>query len=349
MSRTRKSKSRPLRIVLLADDGSIHASDPRCERAHGGVTDDFYQVAGALRCLGHEVVPMTFDVDVPKFVGRLRAAKPDLIFNSTEAIGDDRCAYGNIAALLDLLCIPYTGSGPTALALTMDKATTKHILQRHGVPVSESFVIRQGKFGLPADIRFPFFVKPLHGGAKEGITRASLVRDRQALKRQIKHIHKTYDQPAICEEFIDGRELTLGIMGNKKLKAFPVRELVFNHTEPGSPSFFTRKVLEDKAYRDFWGLTMRDAPLSPAQRHTVVGLAQTAFRAVGLRDYGRMDIRLGLDGRFYFLEVNANPALRRPSASLIAPWGGIPYEKLIQRVLHLALERHGRSNLLRRL
>jgi D-alanine-D-alanine ligase len=150
-------------------------------------------------------------------------------------------------------------------------------------------------------------------------------------------VHK---QPAICESYIDGRELTIAVMGNDRLETFPARELVFSDEHADGPQFMTERVLEDSKYRARWGIKMCNACLTGAQQCELARLSKVVYRAVGLQGYGRMDIRLGLDGQFYVIEVNANPALRPPVASLIQPWGALPYEQLIARVMELALEMH---------
>lgn len=343
MSIKQPTTRRRLRVVLLADDNAIHPSDPDCLLPHGELYDDTWQVAGAIRNLGYELTVMGFELPIQTFAEKIHALRPQVIFNFTESINGDRLGFPNITAMLDLLDIPYTGAGMTALAMTIDKALTKQVLAWHGVPVPDFFVVQQGcSPTMPARIQFPLFVKPLHGGGKEAISLAALAGNHKALQRRVEYIHSKWKQSAICEQYIDGRELTLAVTGNDQLTIFPPREMLFNTDNPKGPRILTQRVLENRSYRHQWNLKMVDADLTPAQHRRLQWVGRTAYRALGLRGYARFDIRMGRDDEFYIIEANANPALRRPAASVIAPWGGIEYEELIDHVIQLGLEYHRR-------
>lgn len=330
---------RPLNIVLLDDSNAIHGSDPECLKPYGRFDSDTYQVAGAIRNLGHKLTVTSFDPSLANFFKKIQALRPHIIFNFTEAVDGDRRAAANIAAILELLNIPYTGSGAKALVLTLDKALTKQVLAWHKVPVPDFFVVHRDRPLNSRGLRFPLFVKPLHGGGKEGISLAAIVHNQRTLQHRIDYTHQRWSQPAICERYIEGRELTLAIMGNRTLTMFPPRELVLTSGKSKAPRVLTQRVLEDKNYRRRWNVQMVDAQLTAEQRRRLFHLGRTAYRALGLQGYARFDIRLGTDGQFYFIEANANPALRRTSKSLIAPWGNIPYEDLIDRIIRLGLQR----------
>jgi D-alanine-D-alanine ligase len=271
---------------------------------------------------------------------KLAAARPDVVMNSTDAIGDDRTKVAHIAAFLELAGYPYTGSGPFALALTTDKSRSKQLLAAHGVPVPAFFTVAPGARP-PRDVTLPRFVKPVFGGAKECVSLESAVRSRAALEQRIRFVHRVARQPALCEEFIEGRELTVGVLETASgLRVFPVREMVFGGSNGTGPRFATHRVMEDVQYRRRWNVTMRNARLSAAQDDAIRRSARVAFRALDLHGYGRLDLRLGTDGVAYVLEVNANPALRPRTHSFIAPWPGIAYEELIAQVISTA---HTRS------
>lgn len=328
-----------MKVAMLADFDVLWPSDPQCERPHNSLCDDHHWVMKALRQLGHEAFVIPFGPDLQANIENILSFEPDVVFNYTEQIEGDRLKAVNITGLLELLRIPYTGSGPLALAISLDKGLTKELLGYHGVPVPEFFVARPGNQGLPREIKFPLFVKPIHGGGKDGISLRSLVRNRRALEARVAEIHRVYQQPAICERYVEGRELTIAVMGNDRLETFPARELIFSAEHTNGPRFMTERVLENRKYRDRWGIKMCDAVLTERQQRELAHLSKVAYRAVGLRGYGRLDIRLGFDGRFYVIEINSNPALRPPAASLIQPWGKLPYERLIAKVLKLALEK----------
>lgn len=325
-----------MRVVLLADRDAVEPTDPQLLKLHGRSSDDNAHVAAALRALGHEVVPMVFDDDLQAMLARLRAARPHVVFNSTDGVGDDRTQAANIAAFLDLAGFPYTGSGAFALALTTDKALSKHLLASHGVPVPPFFTVAPGELP-PRGAELPLFVKPLFGGAKECVSLQSLAATRAAVRRRVEVVHRTARQPAICERYIDGRELTVAVLETARgLRVFPVREMVFGGSNGTGPRFATHRVMEDRRYRRRWNVTMENARLTGEQEEAIRDAARTSFRILGLRGYGRLDLRLGPDGAPYVLEVNANPALRPATHSFLAPWPGIEYPELIAQVLAAA-------------
>jgi D-alanine-D-alanine ligase len=328
-----------MRVLLLVDRCAFEPSDPECERLHDNAADDNTHVASAVRALGHHVAVLPFDGDVPLMIERIQRARPDVVFNSTDQIGDDRLGSAHIAAMLELLRIPYTGSGPFAISLSTDKAMSKQLLAQHSVPVPDFFTVAPGARS-PRDARLPLFVKPVFGGAKECIAQQSAVTTARALRERIAFVHRVAKQPAICERFIEGRELTVAVLETpRELRVFPVREMVFGGSNGTGPRFATHRVMEDRQYRRRWNVTMINAGLTPAQHDAITASARTAFRVLGLRGYGRLDLRLGQDGVGYVLEVNANPAVRPPSASFLAPWPGIAYEDLVATILAAAPNR----------
>jgi D-alanine-D-alanine ligase len=299
-------------------------------------------VARAIRALGYDLIVMGFQLPLQRFIQEIEAVRPYVVFNFTESVRGDRRAFANVAAVLDLMDIPYTGSGATALALTMDKALTKQVLAWHGIPVPKFFVARPGEnVAMPADMSFPLFVKPLHGGGKEAISLSCIVTTEHELRKRLRYIYKTCAQPAICEQYIDGRELTLAITGNEWLSVCHPREVLFDHDDAKGPRILTERILADRNYRKRWNLKMRDAVLTAGQIRALRLLGKAAYKALGLRGYARFDLRMSAEGTVYVIEANANPALRRPSQSFLAPWGNKLYEQLIERVIRLGVEYHG--------
>lgn len=330
-------------VIVLVSPTDLLPSDSQCCRRHPGLCDDVFWVTRALRRLGHKTIVKSFGPDLQANIENIQAVSPGVVFNYVEDLEGDRLKAVHVAAMLELLNIPYTGSSPSAISLSLDKGLTKELLTYHSVPVPEFFVVSPGQRCIPRKIEFPIFVKPLHGGGKDGISLSALVRTRRSLEARIVEVHRAFEQPAICERYIEGRELTIGIIGNHRLQTFPARELVFLRQAAGGPRFMTDRVLESQKYRSRWNIVMRDARLGANQSRELAHISKLAYRVLGLQGYGRIDIRFSIDGQFYVVEVNSNPALRPPRASVIRPWKGIPYEQLIARVLKLAVRRHRRD------
>jgi D-alanine-D-alanine ligase len=325
-----------MRVLLLVDRWAYEADDPECELLRGVPADDNCHVASALRKNGHDVQVLPFDPGIDDMLARIRAARPDVVFNSTDQLGGDRNATSRLVGLLELMGLPYTGSDPLGLSLTTDKELCKRLLRQHGVPVPDFFTLGPGDEP-PRELSFPLFVKPRFGAGKECISNGSLVASRGALLRRARLVHRVAGQPALCERYID-REMTVAVLEEAQgLRVFPIREMVFERRSRAAPRFATASVLNDADYRKQWGVRMIDAKLPKAQAAAIAELARLAFRALSLRGYARLDLRLAAnDAVCHVIEVNANPALRPATGSFLAPWGGMTYEQLIQAVLDRA-------------
>lgn len=293
-------------------------------------------VAAALRAAGHRVIPIEGDLGL---WDRLQAQPVDIAFNMCEGRrGASREAQ--IPALLEMLGIPYTGSDVLTLALGLDKPMSKRILSYHGVATPRFRVVPPGGRTDLRGLRFPLFVKPAHEGSSMGITPASVCRDRKALDEQVGLVHRLYRQPALVEEFASGREFTVGIIGNEEPLVLPVMEINLalcpaDHGPVYSHQFKT----EWDADEYYLCPAPIDAELHARLRATAIG----AFRALGCKDVGRVDIRLGQDGVPQVLEVNPLPGLTPAFSDLprAAQVAGISYEALIDLILRAALQRYG--------
>ena len=312
-------------------------------------------VIRALRKLGHEVQPMSlFDErDLEAFLGRVKDRKPGLVFNLAEAFRSQRRHEASVAALLEMLDLPFTGAGSTALAACKDKALAKKILSYHRVK-TPGFLLSPRARPLKRlspkrkPLAYPVFVKPVDTEGSEGIAQAALAEDEKSALERVAFVHESLSTDALVEEFIEGRELYAGVWGNERLQSLPLVELfVANQSvgaedlPQGAPRFFTYKAKWDAAYRKKWGIRAGAPRELDADTERRVGeTARKAYHALQLTGYGRVDARVTPSGDIYVIEVNPNPGLAASDEfARAAARADIPYETLIERIVQLALAR----------
>lgn len=312
--------------------------------------------AAALSAAGHEVVLLEADVT---FGERLAAVRPDLVFNVAEGrIGaESRESY--VPLLCELLEVPYTGSGPLALALALDKARTKEALAFRGIATAPWQVLTSADEELDGSLRFPLIVKLAREGSSMGLDPSSVVEDEPALRARVAHLLGAYREPALVEEFLDGREFTIGLIGNfaggRSPRVLPMLETV--HSRPRSVVLFDplppvidaliapgRPESEVAPFRDAQRYSYRPvcpAPIDPALEQRLRSTALAAFRALGCRDFCRLELRLR-DGVPHVLDVNPiagiGPGYWFP---MMAAAAGYDYPAFIRLLLGAALERLG--------
>jgi D-alanine-D-alanine ligase len=323
-----------MKIVALVDRETVDAEDPQFLRRATRARRMEYHVIHALRALGHTVRAVAMEAPVEKIIGALRE-RTDLVFNITEHFGGDRAKDMHIAALLELLELPYTGSAPATLLCCRDKAQSKELVRLRGLPVPEFAVIERGERRVPTSLPYPVLVKPLDLDASECISKESLARNPAAALLRAQVVHLVTHRPAICEQFIEGRELKVAIVGNRKPIALPPREVVFGN----APPFLTSRIKDDREYRRKLGVVYPRARLTPREHDVVADTAIRIYRALGIRDYGKIDLRLTPGGEAYFIEANPNPDLSPTGFGVMAAWGGIAYGDLIGRIVALARRR----------
>lgn len=295
-------------------------------------------VAGALRWAGHQVVLIEGDQRVGE---KLKEQPLDIAFNMCEGIrGESR--ESQVPALLEMLGIPYTGSSVLSLAVSLDKPTAKKLLAYHGVPTPRFRVVPPGRRADLRGLRFPLFVKPAHEGSSMGITPDSVCRDRASLDEQVGRVHRLYRQDALVEEFIDGREFTVGVIGNVDPLVLPIMEINFQLCPPEHGSVYSYQFKTEWDADDYY---LCPAPVSDELAARLRRTALDAYRALECRDLGRVDIRLGRDGTPQVLEVNPLPGLTPAFSDLprAAQAAGICYEELVNLILEAALTRYGLS------
>ena len=298
------------------------------------------EVAEALVKLGHEPVMYELDGTQKSLLG-LAKTDGDLVFNLAESFADDDTADFKIAAFLDLLGKKYTGTGSNGLMLAQDKAVAKKIFAFHGIltPVfAKSF---RGRLDFSHDLQFPVIVKPAREDGSIGIEFSAVVNSIRELMERIDWLHANFDSPVLIEEYIEGREMYVGVIGNDKPEALAVVELDLSKLPEGTPKIAGAEVKwgkGTKAYRDTKSAIATDLP-----EETTLLLQQTAvaaFQVLELRDYGRVDMRLQPDGRVQVIEVNPNPWLSsRAEFAMAARKSGRTYSQLVEEIVELASAR----------
>ena len=306
-----------------------------------------YQIADALRRRGHEVYLLGVRNDLDYLVASLAELRPDLVFNAVEAFHGDPTLEYLVPGMLEAEGYPYTGSPPLALLVSRNKAMSKKILAFHGIRIPRFVTYRPGERIAEPELQFPLIVKPLQADASEGIAQASVVQDSAALRERVSRMHDRFRQPAIAEEFVEGRELYVSLIGNgDDLTVLPITEMVFDKrkTRP-EERIATQSAKWDEEYRARKGIRNVFArPLSSGVRSRIIEICRTAFRYLWLRDYARLDVRVAADGEVWFLEANANPFISYGhDMSNAAAKAGMDYYNFIQHLVDVAVSRDGRS------
>jgi D-alanine-D-alanine ligase len=332
---------RKLKITVLVDESTVPADDPQFESPQEK-TETEYHVIEALRDIGYKVSVVGAVNDVGTLVEKLSEHKGDLVFNLTEEFNGDRRLDQGIAGLLELLGLPYTGSGPAALMLCRDKRLCKELLNLHKIRVPGFLSLPVGKsIHVPKNIHWPLVVKPAFEDSSEGISNASVVYDTDALTARAMFVHDRWNQAAIAEEYIEGREFYVTVVGNKQLTVLPIRECLFEASEEGGPLMATYRVKWDREFREKWKISFGFAELDDKTLNDISRTCKKVFRALHLRDYGRIDLRLTPSNRIVVLEANPNPDLAYgEEVAEAAEKAGIGYNKFIDRIVHNALHRY---------
>lgn len=305
-------------------------------------TDDWASEAhilATLKKLGHEAIPLGVHDDLDFLISEIRKHAPDIIFNLSEAFRGDRQFEPHIVSLIELLGVPYTGSSPQALKICKDKGLAKKILSYHRVKVPHFLISRKSSpVRSLADLQFPVFIKPLNLEASEGISQLSFAESKKDALDRVRYLHDRFETDVIIEEYIAGRELYVGVIGNERLATFPARELFFREFPEGEPKFASFKAKWDDDYRKKWGIKTGSANLSEEIHARLDDLCKKIYRVLGLSGYGRIDLRLTPEGELYCIEANPNPSIEKDGDfALSAIKSGMTYEELIQKILNLGL------------
>jgi D-alanine-D-alanine ligase len=327
-----------MNIVLLHTKDAL---EPPVDPVLGNIED-------ALKEEGHEVRRLVVDDSVEPLVSSLTKNKPDIVFNIAESFAGRSALESNVAALLNLLGLRYTGSSPAGLIMAGDKTLTKKVLTFHGILTARFATVFRGAVDWAGDIKFPLILKPPQEDASLGITQKSIVNDVQELLQTMSSLQEEYRGPVLAEEFIEGREFYVGVLGNSDAAALPVMELDFSGYPEGMPKIASweakwgddgnEKGAEFEGTKSVFPSGVSDELIAKMQ-----AVAVDAFHALRLRDYARVDLRVTSKEEVYVIEVNPNCYLERNAEFATAALkSGIEYGPLINRIVELANARYSR-------
>jgi D-alanine-D-alanine ligase len=338
----------PLKVAVLYDVwGEEDTSEPEGTQAgrKRKVKEDREEIFDALGKLGHE--PSYYVLDGrPQSLYGLGKCGADLVFNLTESYAGDDTKEMNVAAYMDLLGLPYTGAGPHAHFLAQDKATAKKMFHFHEIRTPFFATAYRGNIDHAHDVKFPLIVKPQSEDGSIGIDAAAVVTGVKELMERVEYVQNEFDSPALIEEYIEGREIYASVLGSyEKTEVLPLVELDLSKLPRGTPKIASRDVkfeTDSKAYKLTKSTIAEDLDEATIQKLSETALA--AYRAVKLRDYGRIDMRLTTDGEVYVIEANPNPWLSsKHEFAMAAKKSGRSYTQLIGEIVNMALERTRRT------
>ena len=297
-------------------------------------------VMAALGSVGHTAEHLAIYDDVDLVRQKLETFAPDILFNLVEQFRNNPGFDQNIVSFFEMQGLAFTGCGSTGLTLCKHKGISKKILHYHGIHVPHFVVIPRGqRIARPKQLKFPILVKPVKEEASYGISQASFVGTDEQFRERVAFIHEKYNSDAIAEEYIDGRELYVSLMGNARLTVFPIRELVFREVPPNEPKIATYKAKWDEEYRKRWGLDGRFAEdLEPTLVAEIGQTCKDIYRLLTIDGYARIDLRLTADNKIYFIEANPNPHLAADEDfAQSAAKAGLKYPQLIQAIIRLGM------------
>ena len=330
---------RKLRILVIAHEAVVPPDDV------SGLTEEQidpfrmeYNVIATLRELGHDVRVLGIRDTLVELRRASREWKPHVVFNLLDEFSDIASYDHYVVAYLELIRQPYTGCNPRGMMVSRDKVLTKQVLAWHRIATPKFRLFPYGKrFREPRGLGFPLFVKSATEDASAGIAQASVVDDMRSLRERVEFIHDHVQSDALVEEYVDGREIYVGVLGNARLTTLPVWEMNFGNLTKAESRIATRKVKWDRKYQKRHGISTGRADDLPAEeRNRIERLAKRIFRALHMNGYGRMDLRMRDNGEVLLLEANANPDLTygedfAESAESV----GIDYGRLLTRIVNL--------------
>jgi len=329
-----------LRVLILTDEGLV-PDRPRTKLKgrQAEVRKTEYDVLGGLQRLGHDVYCVGAGSDLGVVSRAIARRKPKIVFNLAEGRPELPFSDHHVVGYLELRNQKYTGCNPRGLMVARDKALTKMVLAYHRIRTPRFAVVAQRrKVSIPRRLRFPLFVKSLSAEGSEAISQASLVPDPDKLAERITFVHEKADSTALVEEFIEGREIYVGVLGNELLTVLPAWELTMRKLTDGTPMIATDRAKWNPRYQKRIGLKSGPAALPPRTATELERLSKRIYRLLGLSGYARLDYRLDGSGRFHLLEANPNPQIARDEDfAEAAKHSGLAYEELLQKLLTLGL------------
>src|SRR3984957_20591827 len=328
--------------VVAEEKAAARKSKLKSKRKPRTEKEDREEIFEALEKLGHDPFYQVLD-GRPQCLTALAKCDADLVFNLTESFAGDDTKEMNIAAFLDLLDIPYTGGGPHAHFLAQDKGTAKKMFEFHGIKTPLFAAAYRGRIEHAHDISFPLIVKPVSEDGSIGINADAVVDNVKELMERVEYIQNEFDSPALIEEYIEGREIYAAILGSyEQAQTLPLVELDLSRLPKGTPKIASYDV---KFEKDTQAHKLTKSHLATdLEPETITRLQETAlaaYRAVKLRDYGRIDMRLTEKGEVYVIEANPNPWLSsKQEFAMAAKASGRSYTQLIGEIVEIALQRY---------
>lgn len=296
-----------------------------------------YEVIKNLRDSGHKVEVLGIHEDLKALRVAAKRYNPNIVFNLLEEFKGEAIFDQNVVSYMELLGIPYTGSNPKGLIIARDKALSKKILSYHKIPTPKFQVFPRNNPTARFQLKeFPVIVKCLNEEASLGISQASVVQNKEKLRERIAFIHEKFRTDAIVEQFVEGQEFFVGVIGNYRLQTFPVWELRFDNVDNPEKQFYSTNAKFDQKYRHRKGISTGKAQVSDDMQKNLQKLAKRAYKALGISGYARMDMRVDNSGKAYLIEANPNPDISEfDDFAESAKAAGVSYPKLLDKILRL--------------
>ena len=331
---------KPARVLVLVHKHLIPPESPTVEEITGADWKMEWDVISTLKKRQHELRVIGVSDDLSPIRPAIDDFKPTIVFNLMEAFADVGVFDQNVVSYLELLRVPYTGCNPRGLTLSRDKALAKKLMAYHRIPVPDFVVVPRGRRAkLPKRLGYPLIVKSLIYESSIGISQASVVASDEQLNKRVQFIHDTIGTAAIVEQFVDGRELYAGVLGNDRLRLFPVWEMSFAKMPENAWHIATERVKWSVKYQKRYGIDTDEAALTYGVATRVQHLAKRVFRALDLTGYARVDMRMASDGRIFVIEANPNPQLAQgEDFAESAKRAKVPYAQLLERIMALGLQ-----------
>lgn len=331
---------KPARVLVLVHKHLIPPDTATAEEAASADWRMEWDVISTLRKRRHDLRVIGVSDDLSPIRPAIDEFKPTIVFNLMEAFADVGVFDQNVVSYLELLRVPYTGCNPRGLTLSRDKALAKKLMAYHRIPVPDFVVVPRGKKAkLPKRLGFPLIVKSLIYESSTGISQASVVANEDQLNKRVQFVHETIGTAAIVEQFIDGRELYAGVLGNDRLRVFPVWEMSFAKMPENAWHIATERVKWSAKYQEKHGIDTGEAALTYGAASRVQHLAKRVFRALDLTGYARIDLRMAADGRLFVIEANPNPQLAQgEDFAQSAKLAKVSYGELLDRIMGLGLQ-----------
>jgi D-alanine-D-alanine ligase len=323
-----------------------HAGAPReaVDLSEIGVLEEMEDIKVALDSLGYRTAIFNVSSDIYRMIDHLKEDRPDLVFNLVEAVENESLQEMNVAGLYELLKIPFTGAGPLALGTALNKPRMKELLASHGVRTPRHYLFHpSSRITIPGDMTFPLIVKPEHEDGSVGISDSSVVFTASELRKRVRFVFEEFEQAALVEQYIDGREFNVAILGHRDPLILPISEIDFSGLTPDLNkivSYEAKWMHGTVAYDGTQGVC--PAQLSVQQERVLKETALRCFHLVGCRDYARVDFRMTDDGEIYVLEVNPNPDISDDAGfARSARAHGLSFQEIVGTIVKSALERAG--------